>query len=75
MDIGANASCEGVRFSDDYIGMMPKEILKIMDDINNYVLNKSSLVGLDLMEIDVHTANELTYTLGLQIIEKILYLH
>ena len=72
MDIGANASCEGVRFSDGFIGMTPKEILKIVEDVGRFILGSASLVGLDLMEIDMHTANELTYTLGLEIIDKLL---
>ncbi len=71
MDIGANASYEGVRFADGYIGMAPGEILKIADAIKDFFTDKGSIVGLDLMEIDMHTANELTYTLGLKIIDKI----
>ncbi len=71
MDIGANASFEGVRFADGYIGMSPKEILKIADDIRESFTDKGAIAGLDFMEIDMHTVNELTYTLGLKIIDKI----
>lgn len=73
MDIGANASYEGVRFADGYIGMTPGEILKISSDIKSFFADRSAIAGLDMMEIDMYTANELTYTLGLKIIDRIFH--
>jgi arginase family enzyme len=73
MDIGAKLACSGVRFS-EYAGMQRSEILKIVEAIRTHALQRSSLIGLDLMEIDMHSADENTFTLGLMIVKELLRL-
>lgn len=72
MDIGANAVTQGVRFSNGYIGMNVDQIRKITNEIRNFALERGSLIGIDLMEINMYTADESTYALALTIIMGLL---
>jgi arginase family enzyme len=71
-DIGANSITEGVRFADGYMGMRIDEIRKIAGDIEKFALTKGSLIGLDVMEIDMYSADESTYALALTILKELL---
>lgn len=72
MDIGANATTKGVRFTSGYIGMKINEIRKIASEIRNFALKKGELIGMDLMEMNMYTADESTYALALTVIRNLL---
>ncbi len=72
LDIGANATTMGVRFLDGYIGMKIKEIKIIMKKIADYISNDKNLIGFDLMEFDMHKADESTFSLALTVISQLL---
>jgi arginase family enzyme len=71
-DIGANSVTEGVRFADGYMGMRIDEIRKMARDIARFALTKGALIGLDVMEIDMSSADESTYALALTILKELL---
>ncbi len=71
MDIGANSTYNGVRFK-DHTGLSLKEIQNVIQLINKYALKKNTLAGMDLMEIDMHSADEKTFTSALIIIKELL---
>lgn len=73
MDVGANNACNGVRFK-DYTGLSLEEILHIAQILNEKVLKRTSLKGIDLTEIDMHSADEKTFTVALLIIRELLHL-
>ncbi len=71
LDIGGNSITKGVRFCDGYKGLRLDEIRKITRDIVQFALTKGALIGLDLMEIDMYTAEESTYALALTILKEV----
>ena len=71
MDVGANNTYNGVRFK-DYTGLSLKEIQNVLQLLNKYALKKNTLAGIDLMEIDMHSADEKTFTSALIIIKELL---
>lgn len=72
MDIGANATTQGVRFANGYIGIEIDNIRRILRGTRKWGLEEGTLIGLDLMEIDMYECDESTYALALTILKELL---
>lgn len=78
IDVGARAAIFGARFL-ELKGLNENEIYKIVSDIKNIVLDDTELIGLDIMETDVHKAGkkyegkvDRTYQIETNIIKRLI---